>query len=104
MKRCLLIVALLASACSGADSRHGGGGGAGGNGNNGGGAGTGTGGGGGGTGTMMGCDKMDILFIVDNSGSMSEEQTNLAQNFPKFIDVLSTYMTAAAIRSTITSA
>lgn len=35
-----------------------------------------------------GCNKMDILFVVDNSGSMSEEQTNLAANFPKFVSVL----------------
>lgn len=34
------------------------------------------------------CSKMDILFVVDNSGSMGQEQTNLAQNFPLFIDVL----------------
>lgn len=34
------------------------------------------------------CDKMDILFVIDNSGSMSDEQMNLAQNFPLFVDVL----------------
>lgn len=34
------------------------------------------------------CQKMDILFVVDNSGSMSQEQANLAQNFPLFINVL----------------
>jgi hypothetical protein len=39
------------------------------------------------------CDKMDILFVVDDSGSMGEEQTNLASNFPQFIDVLDAYQT-----------
>jgi hypothetical protein len=34
------------------------------------------------------CDRMDILFVVDNSGSMLEEQENLAANFPRFIEVL----------------
>ena len=34
------------------------------------------------------CDKMDILFVVDDSLSMREEQTNLADNFPGFIDIL----------------
>lgn len=34
------------------------------------------------------CDKMDILFVVDNSGSMTQEQANLAANFPGFISVL----------------
>ena len=31
---------------------------------------------------------VDILFVVDNSGSMSEEQGNLARNFPVFMDEL----------------
>ena len=39
------------------------------------------------------CDKMDILFVIDNSGSMSEEQGNLAANFPLFIEVLDTFQT-----------
>jgi len=38
-----------------------------------------------------GCSKMDILFVIDNSPSMVEEQTNLTQNFPKFIEVLDNY-------------
>jgi len=37
------------------------------------------------------CDKMDIVFVVDNSGSMSEEQQNLATNFPMFATLLSSY-------------
>ncbi len=38
--------------------------------------------------TAGSCDKMDILFVIDNSGSMGQEQDNLATNFPLFIDVL----------------
>ncbi len=30
--------------------------------------------------------KLDVLFVVDNSGSMQASQTNLAQNFPSFIN------------------
>ena len=33
---------------------------------------------------------LDILFVVDNSGSMREEQESLAANFPEFIKVLQT--------------
>src|SRR5262249_30156034 len=32
---------------------------------------------------------IDILFLIDDSPSMADKQKNLAQNFPKFIDVLS---------------
>ena len=39
------------------------------------------------------CKKMDIVFIVDNSASMAQEQTNLATNFPKFVKVISDYKT-----------
>ena len=37
------------------------------------------------------CEKMDIVFVVDDSGSMMEEQQNLATNFPMFANILSTY-------------
>jgi hypothetical protein len=40
------------------------------------------------TGDAGRCDKMDILFVIDNSGSMGQEQTNLIANFPTFISVL----------------
>ena len=30
----------------------------------------------------------DILFVIDDSGSMAPEQANLAQNFQAFIDTL----------------
>jgi len=33
---------------------------------------------------------VDILFLIDNSGSMSEEQSSLRANFGKFMNVLST--------------
>ena len=33
---------------------------------------------------------LDILFVVDNSGSMAGEQASLAANFPSFIGVLQT--------------
>ncbi|MEY3011699.1 MAG: hypothetical protein RIT45_434 [Pseudomonadota bacterium] len=31
--------------------------------------------------------KVDVLFVIDNSGSMGDEQNNLAQNFKTFIQV-----------------
>ncbi len=36
---------------------------------------------------------MDIVFVVDDSGSMAEEQSNLASNFPKFVSVLDGFKT-----------
>lgn len=41
------------------------------------------------------CQKMDILFVVDDSPSMEQEQSNLASNFPVFADVLDQYMVDA---------
>lgn len=37
------------------------------------------------------CQKMDIVFVVDDSYSMVEEQSNLATNFPQFANVLDQY-------------
>ena len=37
------------------------------------------------------CRQMDILFVIDDSGSMEEEQTNLVANFSRFIDVLNAF-------------
>jgi hypothetical protein len=37
------------------------------------------------------CRKMDLIFVIDDSGSMEEEQTNLSTNFPMFANVLNTY-------------
>ncbi|MGN6108577.1 MAG: hypothetical protein ACTHU0_25955 [Kofleriaceae bacterium] len=42
----------------------------------------------GGDGDGQRCEKMDILFVIDNSGSMQQEQANLIANFPQFITVL----------------
>src|SRR5262245_13185183 len=44
--------------------------------------------GGGPTVDAVGCTKMDLLFVIDNSGSMGQEQANLIANFPMFITVL----------------
>ena len=41
------------------------------------------------------CDKMDILFVIDDSGSMGEEQQNLGANFPRFVEVLDNYVAAS---------
>src|SRR5262245_64857118 len=36
--------------------------------------------------TDLGCtDQIDLLFVIDNSGTMAEEQINLARNFPLLI-------------------
>ena len=45
-------------------------------------AGDGTGGG------EEGCQKVDFLFVVDNSISMGDEQQNLGNSFPNFIDTI----------------
>jgi hypothetical protein len=39
------------------------------------------------------CNKMDIVFVIDNSQSMEQEQTNLGKNFPEFIKVINEYKT-----------
>jgi hypothetical protein len=39
----------------------------------------------------QGCTMMDILFVIDDSGSMGCEQTMLAQAFPQFIEVIEQY-------------
>lgn len=36
----------------------------------------------------MGCQKVDFLFVVDNSGSMQDEQQNLVNSFPGFISTI----------------
>jgi hypothetical protein len=32
------------------------------------------------------CDALDILFVIDNSGTMGEEQLNVARHFPLLVD------------------
>ncbi len=34
------------------------------------------------------CTEIDLLFVIDNSGTMGEEQLNLAANFPLLVDRL----------------
>jgi len=41
------------------------------------------------------CGKIDFLFVVDDSYSMYEEQSNLGQNFPKFLDVIDQHVNSA---------
>ena len=99
----VLFVSLLLAACGGPDRRGGGGGGTGADGGTGdGGAGDGgdttDGGrlddfGDGGGGMRRQCEKMDILFVIDDSGSMGEEQSNLSTNFPMFVSVLDEFRT-----------
>jgi hypothetical protein len=35
-----------------------------------------------------GCEKADFLFVIDNSGSMADEQQNLINSFPEFIGTI----------------
>lgn len=43
---------------------------------------------------LQACEKMDILFVIDNSGSMSEEQSNLISNFSGFASLIDDYLTS----------
>lgn len=45
----------------------------------------------------------DILFVIDNSGSMGEKQGTLASNFRSFIDVLEAENVGASYRIGVTS-
>jgi hypothetical protein len=36
----------------------------------------------------QGCDKVDFLFVIDNSGSMIDDQNRLIDNFPAFISAI----------------
>jgi hypothetical protein len=38
------------------------------------------------TGPQDGCGKIDFLFVIDNSAAMADEQENLIQSFPGFIN------------------
>lgn len=82
----LLGSALALTAC-GPDARNGNGDGSGVDGGNGSGSGS-------GSGVAQACNKMDLVFVVDDSGSMAEEQDNLGDNFPAFAEVLSNYVNA----------
>ena len=39
-----------------------------------------------------GCKKVDLLFVIDNSGSMADEQINLVNSFPAFINEIQTQL------------
>ena len=49
--------------------------------------------GGGGATTPQQCNQIDLVFVIDDSGSMGEEQDNLRANFPGFISVIDDYQT-----------
>ncbi|MFY0532635.1 hypothetical protein [Nannocystis pusilla] len=34
------------------------------------------------------CEQLDVLFVIDNSGTMGEEQSQLADSFPAFVSLL----------------
>src|SRR5690606_27788264 len=38
--------------------------------------------------TQGNCNLVDLLFVIDNSGTMGEEQLNLARNFPLLVQQL----------------
>ncbi len=46
-------------------------------------------------GNMPGCKKVDFLFVIDNSGSMADEQLNLIASFPQFISTIQTTLDEA---------
>jgi len=54
-----------------------------------------------------GCQRLDILFVVDISASMRDERDNLAANFPEFVRVLDEFVarddTAAGYRVGVTN-
>jgi hypothetical protein len=41
------------------------------------------------------CDEIDLVFVIDNSGTMAEEQLNLAANFPRLVERLQNLTDAA---------
>ena len=88
MKTTASVLALMSLVACGPSGREDNG-----TGGNGGGNGSGSGSGSGTTETPRQCEKMDIVFVVDNSGSMQEEQSNLGSNFPQFATLLKNYTT-----------
>jgi hypothetical protein len=43
----------------------------------------------------LGCERVDLLFVIDNSGSMSDEQSNLVNSVPSFISEIQTQLADA---------
>ena len=39
-----------------------------------------------------GCQKVDLLFVIDNSGSMADEQITLVNSFPDFVSEMQTQL------------
>lgn len=50
--------------------------------------------GGGAEGGERGCEKIDFLFVIDNSGSMGDEQQNLVNSFPGFMQTIQSTLMA----------
>lgn len=44
---------------------------------------------------LLGCKKVDIVFVVDGSGSMADEQANLISAFPQFISTMQSELDGA---------
>ncbi|MBX7082530.1 MAG: hypothetical protein K1X88_25215 [Nannocystaceae bacterium] len=42
-----------------------------------------------------GCEKVDFLFVIDDSGSMADEQAHLVAAFPQFIDTIASEVQAS---------
>ncbi len=40
--------------------------------------------------TQLNCDKIDFVFVIDNSSSMADEQQNLVEAVPGFVDAMRT--------------
>ena len=40
---------------------------------------------------LAACTKVDFVFVIDNSGSMEEEQRNLGANFPRFVSAIESF-------------
>jgi len=47
-------------------------------------------------GGSSGCDKVDFLFVVDNSVSMSDQQAALVASFPDFINTIQSTLSATS--------
>jgi hypothetical protein len=43
----------------------------------------------------IGCERVDLLFVIDNSGSMADEQSNLVNSVPSFISEIQTQLADA---------
>ena len=48
------------------------------------------------TGVKKGCDKVDFLFVIDNSASMEDNQAALIASFPGFIDAIKSTLSATS--------